>query len=61
MTEARGVLVVGEVTQGHLSGTTQEVLAAGRTLAQQAGTELTVGLVGSALAPAAREALQAGG
>ena len=52
MAEARGVLVVGEVTQGQLSGTTKEVLAAGRTLAQQAGTELAVGLVGSALAPA---------
>lgn len=61
MAEARGVLVVGEVTQGQLSGTTKEVLAAGRTLAQQAGTELAVGLVGSALAPAAQEALQAGG
>jgi electron transfer flavoprotein alpha subunit len=61
MAEARGVLVVGEVTQGQLSTTTQEVLAAGRTLAQQAGTELAVGLVGSTLAPAAQAALQAGG
>ena len=61
MAEARGVLVVGEVTQGQLSGTTKEVLAAGRTLAQQRGTELAVGLVGRALAPAAQEALQAGG
>jgi electron transfer flavoprotein alpha subunit len=61
MAEARGVLVIGEVTQGQLSGTTKEVLAAGRTLAQQAGTELAVGLVGSALASVAQEALQAGG
>ena len=61
MAEVRGVLVVGEVTQGQLSGTTKEVLAAGRTLAQQAGAELAVGLVGSTLAPAAQEALQAGG
>jgi electron transfer flavoprotein alpha subunit len=60
MAEARGVLVVGEVTQGQLSGTTKEVLAAGRTLAQQAGTAVAVGLVGSALAPVAQEALQAG-
>ncbi len=60
MAEARGVLVVGEVTQGQLSGTTKEVLAAGRTLAQQAGAELAVGLVGSTLEPAAQEALQAG-
>jgi len=61
MAEAQGVLVVGEVTQGQLSVTTPEVLAAGRALAQQAGTELAVGLVGSALATAAQEALQAGG
>ena len=50
MAESREVLVIGEVTQGQLSRTTTEVLAAGRTLAQQAGTELAVGLVGSALA-----------
>jgi len=61
MAEARGVLVVGEVTQGQLSGTTPEILAAGRTLATQAGTELAVGLVGKALALAAQEALRAGG
>ena len=61
MAEARGVLVIGEVTQGQLSTTTKEVLAAGRTLAQQAGTELAVGLVGSGLASAAQDALQAGG
>jgi len=61
MAEARGVLVVGEVTQGQLSGTTPEILAAGRTLATQAGTELAVGLVGDTLALAAQEALRAGG
>lgn len=61
MAEARGVLVIGEVSAGQLSGTTKEVLAAGRPLAQQAGTELAVGLVGYNLASAAQEALQAGG
>ena len=61
MAEARAVLVVGEVTQGQLSGTTKEVLAAGRALAQQAGAALAVGLLGDALASAAQEALQAGG
>src|SRR5207253_6202140 len=59
--EARGVLVIGEVSAEQLSGTTKEVLAAGRTLAQQVGTALAVGLVGSQLAGAAQEALQAGG
>ena len=61
MAEARGVLVIGEVSAGQLSGTTKEVLAAGRPLAQQAGTGLAVGLVGHNLASAAQEALQAGG
>ena len=55
------MLVIGEVSEGQLSGTTKEVLAAGRTLAQQAGTALAVGLVGNELASAAQEALQAGG
>src|SRR5215471_15355316 len=61
MAEARGVLVIGEVSAGQLSGTTKEVLAAGRPLAQQAGTGLAVGLVGHNLASAVREALGAGG
>src|SRR5512145_2945957 len=61
MAEARGVLVIGEESAGRLSGTTKEVLAAGRPLAQQAGTALAVGLVGHNLTSAAQEALQAGG
>src|SRR4030095_5812432 len=61
MAEARGVLVIGEVSAGELSGTTKEVLAAGRPLAQQADTGLAVGLVGHNLTSAAQEALQAGG
>ena len=40
MAEAHGVLVIGEVNAGQVSGTTKEVLAAGRPLAQQAGTAL---------------------
>src|SRR4249919_3567121 len=61
MAEVRGVLVIGEVGAGQLSGTTKEGLAAGSLLAQQAGTSLAVGLVGHNLASAAQEALQAGG
>src|SRR5262245_6291570 len=60
MAEARGVLVIGEVSAGQLSGTTKEVLAAGRPLAQQAGTGLAVGLVEHNLASAAQKALQTG-
>ncbi|MBM3223498.1 MAG: electron transfer flavoprotein subunit alpha/FixB family protein [Candidatus Tectomicrobia bacterium] len=61
MAEAHGVLVLGEVSAGQLTTTTQECLAAGQALAQQAGTTLAVGLVGHELARAVQAALQAGG
>ena len=61
MAEARGVLVIGEVSEGQVSSTTHEVLAAGRPLAEQTGTVLAVGLVGHNLTSAAQEALYAGG
>ncbi|MGE3537423.1 MAG: electron transfer flavoprotein subunit alpha/FixB family protein [Candidatus Tectimicrobiota bacterium] len=60
MAEAQGVLVIGEVSQGQLSPTAREVIAAGRTLAEQQGTGLAVGLAGHAVAAAATEAIQAG-
>lgn len=60
MAEGQRVLVIGEVNGGHLSTTTAEVLAAGRQLVQQGGTELAVGLLGNELAAAAQEALHAG-
>ena len=61
MAEARGVLVIGEVSEGQVSSTTHEVLAAGRPLAEQTGTALAVGLVGHNLTGVAQEALYAGG
>ena len=61
MAEARGVLVIGEVSAGQLSSTTHEVLAAGRPLAEQTGTALAVGLVGHNLTGVAQDALYAGG
>jgi electron transfer flavoprotein alpha subunit len=61
MAEAHGVLVIGEVSDGHLHQTTREVLAAGRTLAEQAGTTLDVVLASTSVAAAAQEAVQAGG
>ncbi len=54
------MLVIGEVSDEHLHNTTREVLAAGRALADQAGTTLAVGLAGTSLAAAASEALHAG-
>jgi electron transfer flavoprotein alpha subunit len=60
MAEAQDILVIGEVDQGHLSTTTAEALAAGRSLTQQAGGKVAAGLVGTDLTAAAHEALHLG-
>lgn len=60
MAEAQGILVIGEVNQGQLSTTTREVIAAGRSLGQQQGAVLAVGVVGHGVEAAATEAIQAG-
>ncbi len=58
--ESSGVLVVGEVGEGHLSVTSKEVLAAGRRLADDLGQELAMGLLGGELAEPAKEAFSFG-
>lgn len=60
MAEQQTILVVGEIQDGKLSATTAELLAAGRGLAQQGGTTLTVTLWGSDLGDTAQQAIQAG-
>lgn len=60
MAEQQGILIVGETREGHITATTTEILAAGRELAQQAETELALGLLGSELEGAVLEAVQAG-
>ena len=60
MTTGRGVLIVGEAGNGHLSPSTAELLAAGRALQESLDGELAAGLVGHDLAAVAAEALQAG-
>ena len=50
------VLVVGELTDGQISPTTREILAAGRQVADDAGAPLAVALLGSAPADAAADA-----
>ncbi len=60
MADGQGILVIGEVHEGQVTVTTAEVLAAGRGLAQQAGMELSVSLLGRAAADAAPSAMQAG-
>ena len=50
-----GVLAVGEIGNGHLSITSQEILAAGRMLADDLGEELSIALLGEDLEYSARE------
>ena len=58
--ESRGVLVVGEISEGRLSLTSKEMLAAGRRLAADLGEELAIGLLGVELEGPAREAFSFG-
>ena len=44
--DASGVLVAGEITDGELSPTSKEILAAGRGLADSLGQELAIAVVG---------------
>ncbi len=55
-----GVLVVGELADGHLSLTSKEVLAAGKQVAEQIGESLAVALVGSDVSDATKEAFAHG-
>ena len=60
MADESGVLVLGEAGGGQLSGTSQEVLAAGRKIADDLGEELAIGLLGDTLEGAAQEAIAYG-
>lgn len=55
-----GILVMGEVQDGHVMPTTREVLAMGRRLAAASGATVTVALIGSELGGAPQEAIAAG-
>ena len=58
--EAKGVLVVGETVAGELSSTSKELLAAGRTLADEIGQELAIGLLGMDMESLADESFGSG-
>ena len=60
MADATGILLFGEAPQGELSATAQELLAAGRTLADSLGQELAIGLIGADLAGAPQQAIAHG-
>ena len=60
MAEATGVLVLGEVSDGELSLTSQEVLAAARKVADDLGEELAIGLLGDDLGGPSPQAISRG-
>ena len=60
MSDNKGVLVYGEVSEGKLSGMTAELLGCGRKLADELGEELGAVLVGSGVGGMAQEAIAAG-
>jgi electron transfer flavoprotein alpha subunit len=60
MADAVEVLVLGECSQGELTSTTGEIIAAGRQLADELGTTVACGLLGHGLEHAAQMALRLG-
>jgi electron transfer flavoprotein alpha subunit len=60
MADGQGVLVLGEATGGQLSLTSQELLAAGRKVADTLGEELAIGLLGDSLEGASQQAISYG-
>ena len=57
---ARGVLVVAEVSDGKLAGIAQELLGAGRRLADALGEELAAAVLGSQVGDSGAEAIAYG-
>ena len=60
MAEVRGVLVIGEASNGGLDLTTKEVLASAHQVADKLGEELAIGLLGDTLVLPSQEAISYG-
>ncbi len=60
MAEGSGVLIIGETQGDELSLATQEILAAGRSVADSLGQELAIGIFGSSVGAVAQEAISLG-
>jgi electron transfer flavoprotein alpha subunit len=60
VSDNKGILVYGEITEGKLSGMTAELLGCGRKLADDLGQELSAVLVGSGVSGMAQEVIAAG-
>jgi electron transfer flavoprotein alpha subunit len=60
MAEAKGVLVLGDLSEDELGLTSREVLAAGRKVADDLGEELSIGLFSNAVEQLAQQAISHG-
>jgi electron transfer flavoprotein alpha subunit len=60
MADNKGVMILGEVTEGNLSSISTELLGCGRKLADELGQELSALLIGSAVSGSAQEAIAYG-
>jgi electron transfer flavoprotein alpha subunit len=60
MAEAKGVLVLGELAGGELASVSQELLAAGRKIADDLGEELSIALLGASVDGASQQAISHG-
>lgn len=60
MAEVKGVLVLGETAGSGLAQVSQELLAAGRKIADDLGEELAIGLLGASVESAAQQAISFG-
>jgi len=60
MAEAKGVLILGESSGGELASVSQELLAAGRKIADDLGEELTIALLGASVEDAGKQAISYG-
>ncbi len=60
MSEYKGVMIYGEVTEGKLAAITTELLGSGRKLADDLGEELCAVLLGSDISSLAQEAITFG-
>ncbi|CAI8038655.1 Electron transfer flavoprotein subunit alpha [Geodia barretti] len=60
MADANGILVFGDAPDGQLASTAQELLAAGRSLADALNQELAIAIIGADVADAPRQAIAHG-
>lgn len=60
MADATGILVFGDAPDGQLAATAQELLAAGRALADTLSQELAIGLIGADVGEAPQQAIAYG-